>query len=76
MDGVGSNLPYTYTGHFDEYGLRIHDKKPEPARLRWLTTLRKDNFPISDCAELSNEMEQFVKALRKKIGRKPYQLTL
>jgi hypothetical protein len=76
VDGVGSNLPYTYTGHFDEYGLRIHDKKPEPARLRWLTTLRKDNFPISDCAELSNEMEQFVKALRKKIGRKPYQLTL
>ena len=75
-EGGGSNLPYVYTGHFDEFGLRIHDTKPEPARLRWLTTLRRDQFPISKCAELSNEMEQFVKALRKKKGRKKYELKL
>jgi len=76
VEGGGSKLPYLYTGHFDEFGLRIHDQQPEPARMRWLTTLRKDNFPISDCSELSNEMELFVKRLRKKRGRQPYQLTL
>ena len=75
-DGGGSKLPYNYVGHFDEFGLRIHDQAPEPARMRWLTTLRKDQFPVNECAELSNEMEQFVKELRKKNGRAPYKLTL
>ena len=75
-DGGGSKLPYNYVGHYDEFGLLIHDQKPEPARLRWMTTLRKERFPIGDCAELSNEMEQFVKVLRKQRGRAPYKLEL
>ena len=76
-DGIRkSTLPYIYAGHYDEFGLCMHDKRPEPARLRWLTTLRKDQFPIGDCAELSNEMELFVKKLRKKNGRAPYKLKL
>ena len=74
--GAGSGLPYVYIGHYDEFGLLIHDDPPEPARMRWLTTLRQDNFPIKECAELSTEMKLFVKALRRQRGQRSYKLTI
>ena len=74
--GAGSGMAYTYVGHYDEFGLLIHEKAPEPARVRWLTTLRKDEFPVKSCAEMSTEMELFVKALRRSRARAPYNLTI
>ena len=74
--GAGSGMAYTYVGHYDEFGLLIHEKPPEPARMRWLTTLRKDEFPVKSCAEMSTEMELFVKALRRSRARPPYKMTI
>ena len=74
--GAGSGKAYTYVGHYDEFGLLIHEKAPEPARMRWLTTLRQDEFPVKSCAELSTEMELFVKALRRQRKRAPYKLVV
>ncbi len=74
--GMGHGLSYEFVGHYDEFGLLIHEPPMAPNRLRMLTSLQRDAHPVKKCAELSTEMTDFIKVLRRERGRRAYTLTL